>query len=146
MRKVQAKQPFPEAVAIGSYIKEHAAEQDTIALFGSEPEICFYSARHCASSYLYVYPLMEPQKFARQMQNEMMQQVRDARPRFLVYVNDIHSWGTKAALEENREFVEMAWAYAQRDYKVVDEVAIAGDPEHMWGDHAYLYVFRRTGP
>ncbi len=146
VRRVQAEEPFPEAVAIGSYIKAHSSEQDTIGLFGSEPEICFYSARHCAGSYLYVYPLMEPQKFARQMQNEMMQQVRDARPRFLVYVNDIHSWGTKAAPEENREFVDMAWAYAQRDYKLVDEVAIADDPEHMWGDHACLYVFRRTGP
>ena len=146
MRKVQAKQPFPEAVAIGSYIKEHAAEQDTIALFGSEPEICFYSARHCASSYLYVYPLMEKQKFARPMQDEMMQQIRDARPRFLVYVNDIQSWGSKAQLDENRNFVEMAWAYSQHDYELVDQVPVADDPEHLWGDRASLYVFRRTLP
>jgi hypothetical protein len=143
VRKVQAKEPFPEAVAIGSYIKTHAAEGDTIGLFGSEPEICFYARLHCASSYLYVYPLTEKQKFAHRMQNEMLQQVRDARPRFLVYVNDIHSWGSRAQLEENRGFVEMAWAYAQRDYELVDEVAVADDPEHMWGDHASLYVFRR---
>ncbi len=143
VRKVQAKEPFPEAVAIGSYLKAHASERDTIGIFGSEPEICFYAGRHCASSYLYVYPLTEKQKFARQMQDEMMREVRNARPGFLVYVNDIHSWGSKAELEENRGFVEMAWTYAQRDYELVDEVAIADDPEHMWGDHASLYVFRR---
>ncbi len=36
-------------------------------VFGSEPEICFYSQRRCVSSYLYTYPLMEKQKFAQQM-------------------------------------------------------------------------------
>ena len=145
-RRVQAKEPFPEAVAIGSYIKAHASALDTIGMLGSEPEICFYSARHCASSYLYVYPLMEKQKFAHQMQDEMMRQIRDARPRFLVYVNDIQSWGPKDQVDANRGFVEMAWAYAQGDYELVDEVLIADDPQHMWGDHASLYVFRRTGP
>jgi Dolichyl-phosphate-mannose-protein mannosyltransferase len=146
VRKMQAEEPFPEAVAVGSYIKAHSSEQDTIGLFGSEPEICFYSARHCASSYLYSFPLMEKQKFAQQMQREMMQQIRDARPEFLVYVDDIHSWGTKAALEENREFLDTAWAYAQRNYRLVDQAAVAGDPAHLWGEHAYLYIFRRTGP
>jgi len=86
---------------------------------------------------------MEKQKFAHQMQDEMMQQVRDARPRFLVYVDDIHSWGWKTQVEENRGFVDSTWAYAQRNYEVVDQVAVAGDPDHLWGDHACLYVFRR---
>jgi hypothetical protein len=142
-RRVQPGEAFPEAVAVGSYLKAHASQQDTIGLFGSEPEICFYSGRHCASSYLYLYPLMEKQKFAHQMQGEMMQQIRDARPGFLVYVDDIHSWGSKAQLDKNRGFVEMAWAYAHYNYELVDQVAVAGDPEHLWGDHAYLYVFRR---
>jgi hypothetical protein len=110
-RKIFGHDPFSEAVAAGSYIKTHSSEQDTIGLFGSEPEICFYSARHCASSYLYTYPLMEKQKFARQMQAEMIEQVQDARPRFLIYADVARSWGTKATLEENRGFLEMAWAF-----------------------------------
>ena len=145
-RKIFKDDPFAEAVAAGSYIKAHSVEQDTIGLFGSEPEICFYSSRHCASGYLYTYPLMERQKFAQQMQHDMMQQVQDARPRFLVYADVARSWGTKATLEENRGFLETAWAYAHRDYELVDQVAAADDPEHLWGDHAYLYVFRRTVP
>jgi hypothetical protein len=146
VRKVQMGESSPEAVAIGSYIKSHSAEQDTIGIFGSEPEICFYAARHCASSYLYLYPLMEKQKFAPQMQEEMMQQIREARPKFLVYVNNIHSWGSEAQLEDNRDFVEMAWAYGQRDYRMVDEVPVADDPAYLWGNHASLYVFRRIDP
>jgi hypothetical protein len=146
VHKVQAEEAFPEAVSVGGYIKEHSSERDTIALFGSEPEIVFYSGRHSAATYLYVYPLMERQKFAQRMQNEMMQQVREARPRFLVYVDNVHSWGTKAQLEENRGFVDMAWSYAHRGYELVNQTAVAGNPEHLWGDHAYLYVFRRTEP
>jgi hypothetical protein len=144
-QKIFSQDPFSEAVAAGNYIKAHSSEPDTIALFGSEPEICFYSARHCASTYLYTYPLMEKQKFAQQMQSDMMQQIQDARPRFLVYADVARSWGTKATLEKNRGFLEAAWAYAHRDYELVDQLAIAGDPEHLWGDRAYLYIFRRAG-
>jgi len=72
-----------------------------------------------------------------------MQQVQDARPRFLVYADVARSWGTKSTLEENRGFLEMAWAFSHRNYELVDQVAVAGDPEHLWGDRAYLYVFRR---
>jgi hypothetical protein len=144
--KIFGQDPFVEAVAVGRYIKEHSSGRDTIGLFGSEPEICFYSARHCASSYLYTYSLMEKQKFAGPMQRDMMQQVRDAQPKFVVYVDVARSWGTKTTLEENREFLETAWAYAHHNYELVEQVAVADDPEHSWGDHAYLYVFRRIGP
>jgi hypothetical protein len=144
-QKIFGQDPFSEALAAGAFIKSHSSEQDTIALFGSEPEICVYSKRHCASSYLYTYPLMEKQKFAQQMQGDMMQQIQDARPRFLVYIDVARSWGTQVTLEQNRGFLEAAWAYAHGDYDLVDQSAIAGDPEHLWGNRAYLYIFRRTG-
>jgi hypothetical protein len=70
----------------------------------------FYSARHCASTYLYSFPWMEEQKFARQMQNDMLQQIQEARPKFLVYADCARSWGTKATLEDNWGLPEMAWA------------------------------------
>ena len=144
--KIFGQDPFSEAIAVGNYIKAHSAEQETVALFGSEPEICFYSARHCASSYLYMYPLMEKQRFAQQMESDMMQQVEQARPRFLVYVDAVRSWETKPTYGENPEFLTMTWAYAHRDYELVDQVPIAGDPAHLWEDRAYLYVFRRNAP
>jgi len=143
-RKLFDQDPFLEAIAVGSYIRAHSSEQDEVGVIGSEPEICFYSARHCASSYLYTYPLMEKQKFARSMQNDMMQQLQSAHPSFLVYADVARSWGTQATLEENREFLERAWAYAHHNYELVEQVAIAGDPGHFWGDHAYLYVFGRN--
>lgn len=145
-RKIFDRDPFLEAVGVGSYIKAHSAEQDTIGVFGSEPEICFYAARHCASSYLYTYPLMEKQKYAEQMRQDMIQQLEDARPRFLVYADVARSWGTPATLEENRGFLERAWAFAHGNYELVEQVAVGGEAGHLWGDRAYLYVFRRRGP
>jgi hypothetical protein len=144
--KIFGQDPFSAALAVGNYIKANSSEQETVALFGSEPEICFYSARHCASRYLYMYHLMEKQRFAQQMERDMMQQVQQARPRFLVYVDAVRSWETKPRYGENPELLTMTWAYAHRGYDLVDQVAIAGDPQHLWGDRAYLYVFRRTGP
>jgi dolichyl-phosphate-mannose-protein mannosyltransferase len=144
--KIFGQDPFSEAIAVGNYIKAHSSEQETLAVFGSEPEICFYSARHCASSYLHMYPLMEKQRYAQRMESDMMQQVQQARPRFLVYVDALRSWETKPAYGENPELLTSTWAYAHRGYELVDQVAIAGDPEHLWGDRACLYVFRRIGP
>ena len=37
--------PFPEAVQIAKYIKANSNDSDKIAVFGSEPEICFYADR-----------------------------------------------------------------------------------------------------
>jgi hypothetical protein len=146
VRRIQPGEAFPEAAGVGAYLKAHSSPGETVAVLGSEPEICFYSERHCASSYLYLYPLLEKQKFARQMQNGMMQQIQDSRPRFLVFVDDMRSWGSMAQLADNHAFVEWAWTYTQRDYEFVDQVPIAGLAEAVKGDHASLYVFRRAGP
>ncbi len=142
-RKIFDKDPFVEAAVVSTYIKEHSLRQDTVGVLGSEPEICFYSGRHCASSYLYAYPLLEKQKFSGRMQNDMMQELQRAQPRFLVYVDVARSWGTKADIEHNPGFLAEAWEFAHHNYELVDRLAIAGDLEHEWGDRAYLYVFRR---
>ena len=46
-----------------------------LRVLGSEPEIYFYSHRHSATGYIYTYALMEPQKYARQMQEEMIREI-----------------------------------------------------------------------
>jgi hypothetical protein len=74
-----------------------------------------------------------------------MQQIRNARPEFLVYVDEVRSWGSGTQVQENRGFVDMTWAYAHSGYELVDEVALADDREHLRGDRASYYVFRRTG-
>ena len=59
---------FWNLIRIGTYVREHTEPGDTIAVLGSEPQIYFYSMRHSATGYIYTYGLMEPQKYAQQMQ------------------------------------------------------------------------------
>jgi 4-amino-4-deoxy-L-arabinose transferase-like glycosyltransferase len=84
--------PFLESVRIGTYVREHTEPGDTIAVLGSEPEIYFYSHRHSATGYIYTYGLMEPQKYAQQMQEEMIREIEAARPKYLISVAIVYSW------------------------------------------------------
>jgi hypothetical protein len=84
--------PFLESVRIGTYVREHTEPGDTIAVLGSEPEIYFYSHRHSATGYIYTYGLMEPQKYAQQMQQEMIREIEAARPKYLISVAMNYSW------------------------------------------------------
>jgi len=91
-RTIYAANPFPEAVRVAEYLREHCNPMDTIAILGSEPEIYFYAHRQSATGYIYTYGLMEPQRFAGQMQREMMQEIEIARPKYLVFVGVATSW------------------------------------------------------
>lgn len=84
--------PFLESLRIGTYLREHTEPWDTIAVLGSEPEIYFYSHRHSATGYIFTYALMEPQKYAHQMQQEMIREIEDAGPKYLVSVAMGYSW------------------------------------------------------
>jgi hypothetical protein len=141
-------QAFPEDVKVAEFIKARSSPQDQIGIIGSEPEICFYTHLRCASSYLYMYPLLEQQKYARQMQAEFLQELQNARPRFLVYVDDEHSWSWVPTLEENRQFLDRAWNFAHDGYKLVDRVPAPVvsiyDQYYLRQERAMFYVFERT--
>jgi 4-amino-4-deoxy-L-arabinose transferase-like glycosyltransferase len=82
-RMTYGMNPFPESLKIAEFIKANSSSEDTIAILGSEPQIFFYADRRSATSYVYVYPLMEPQPYALQMQQEMIQQIESTKPKFL---------------------------------------------------------------
>ncbi|MEW5995853.1 MAG: hypothetical protein AB1744_15865, partial [Candidatus Zixiibacteriota bacterium] len=74
--------PFIESLKIAEYIRERSSEQDTIAVLGSEPQIYFYSDRRSATGYIYMYPLMEYQEVALEVQEEMITEIERAEPRY----------------------------------------------------------------
>jgi len=84
--------PFPEAVRVSEFLRQHTPNDAKIAVLGSEPEIYFYSSRHSATGYIYTYGLMEPQKYARRMQDEMIGEIEASRPEYFVYVKSHWSW------------------------------------------------------
>ena len=91
-RKIYGSNPFPEAVKIAEYLREHTSDGDRIAVVGSEPEIYFYSHRRSGTGYIYTYGLMEPHRYAQQMQREMIQEIETARPKYLVLIAVDFSW------------------------------------------------------
>jgi hypothetical protein len=140
-------QDFPLDVQIADFIKARAHVGDEVAVLGSEPEICFYTHLRCATSYIYVYPLMEPQSFAKQMQAQMKRELDSAPPRFLVYVDNSWSWGWKPTLEENQAFLDWTWQFAHSGYKLVHQLPVVDDgkdTESLFSDRACFYIFERT--
>ncbi len=91
---------FTEAPTIGRYLREHASPEVRIAVLGSEPEIYFYAGRHSATGYIYTYGLMEPQRYAGRMQEEMIAEIERARPQYVVYVHSPTTWGREAASDD----------------------------------------------
>ena len=86
---------------ISRYLHEHMTDSDTLAVLGSEPEIPFYSRRHSATGYIYTYGLMEvkpsaegvkPQPLAETMQREMIAEIEEKKPKYIMVVDCRCSW------------------------------------------------------
>lgn len=91
-RSLYGFQPFPEAAALGEFIRSNTPPAARIAVLGSEPEIYFHARRRSATGYVYTYPLTEPQPFAAQMREEMRREIEIAQPQFIVQARGPTSW------------------------------------------------------
>ena len=129
--------PFPEAIAFGKYIKEHSDADARVAVLGSEPEIYFYAQRHSATGYIYTYGLMEEQKFASRMQQEMIGEIEKAKPEYVVKVMVPASWLRKT----NSDTTILYWAekYIRDDYRLVGIADIGMTTTYHWDDAAEGY-------
>ena len=143
--------PFLESVRIGAYVREHTEPGDTIAVLGSEPEIYFYSHRHSATGYIYTYGLMEPQKYAQQMQQEMIREIESARPKYLVSVAIVYSWLRRPDSAE--AIFNWANEYMAQNYTATGFVNITPTKtDYFFGDvpqsvetlKDYILIYRRN--
>lgn len=91
-RSIYGNNPFPESVEIANYIKANSDKSDKIAVLGSEPQIFLYADRHSATGYIYAYPLMEPQQYNKQMQQNMIDEIEKAKPKFIIFCKVSASW------------------------------------------------------
>jgi hypothetical protein len=152
-RRTYGINPFPEALKIADYIKSQSPEGAKVAILGSEPEIFFYSHRHSATGYIYTYPLMEEQKYASTMQNEMEKEIEAARPEFLVLVDVPFSWLIHA--HSDPSIFDWAAKYIDADYERVGIADIGDTTQYVWGDAVKTYgpqskwtvsIFKRKTP
>jgi hypothetical protein len=139
-REIYGSNPFPEALTIADYLKAHTSPTARIAVLGSEPEIYFYSQRHSATGYIYTYGLMEEQKYALQMQAEMIREIEASHPEYLVYVDVSSSWLARAGSPQLKNFFAWAQKYVGEQYELVGTADILDDhTEYRWDEEAKGY-------
>jgi len=153
-RTIYGANPFPEAVEIARYIKDHTTSSDSIAVLGSEPEIYFYAERLSATGHIYMYGLMENHPYAERMQLEMISEIEAARPKYVVAVNVDTSWLVRPT--SSQKILDWGENYVRNFYDLVGVIDIIGinSTRYMWDDKAsgyrhvsirYLTVFKRKG-
>jgi hypothetical protein len=152
-RMLYGYNPFPESIEVANYLREHTEPDDRIAVLGSEPQVYFYSGRKSATGYIYTYPLMEKQKFAHRMQLEMIGEIEQAKPKYIVTVSVAASW--LAHPESDRTIFNWSEKYVSANY-TLDGIAdiMPATTHYVWGADALKYqpkttnvmmVFKRRG-
>ena len=144
--------PFPEALQIAHYIKDHCSPDDRIAVFGSEPELYFYADRLSATGHIYMYGLMEYQPYAEQMQQEMIREIALAKPKYIVMVHIQKSWLARPS--SINTVIDWADSYVHAQYDLVGGIDIIDfyTTRYLWDERAsgytpisdsFLTVFKR---
>jgi hypothetical protein len=153
-RRVYGANPFPESIEVARYLAANSGPDDRIAVLGSEPQINFYAQRRSATGFMYLYPLVEPNPFGPAMQKQLIREIEQASPAFLVWVDIPSSWAARVGAA--RPIVTWAGEYLASGYHLVGRVAIRGPDrtDYAWGpdavrlgvEGANILVFRRNGP
>jgi len=136
----QTTKPFVESLAVAQYVKAVTGRSDRIQVLGSEPQIYFYAERRPASGYIYMYPLMEEQPFAEQMQEQMLKQIMADRPVYLVLVDDLSSW--LAVSEKGVSFREKLNDFVKSGYDLDGVAAVSRENEsfYVFGERSRQFV------
>lgn len=108
--------PFVEAPEIARYLQANTTPADRIAILGSEPEIYFYANRKSSTGYIYTYSLMEQQKYSQRMQDEMIDEINSAHPKYVVFVGISTSWLPRNSKEK---IIQWTDRYLRECYETV---------------------------
>jgi hypothetical protein len=131
---------FQEMKELALYIRDHSLPGDRIAVLGSEPEMYFYARRRAATKFIYLYPLMEPQPYAEQMQEEMIADMERWQPRYIAIVRSNESWFS--FLDPNAPQLLSQWPskyVAARYRRVVVADMLPDRTEYRWGTDAVSF-------
>jgi hypothetical protein len=142
-RSMYYPNPFPEAIRIADFVRQHTKPDDQIAVLGSEPEIYFYADRRSATGYIYTYALMEPHKYAPQMQREMMREIEQQNPKFIIFVAVPSSWVARP--ESDRSIFNWAYEYCTKNYAPAGIVTLSEKGSEYYFSNA-LPSFDSTQP
>ena len=128
-------EPVPESQVVAAYIRSQSPATARVAVLGSEPQIYFYSRRHSATGYIYIYGLMEPQPFALKMQHEMIAEIETNAPEFIVYSTIDSSWQRRP---DSKPDIFNWWSAYQANYDLVGlaDVVSLVETRYYWEEDA----------
>jgi hypothetical protein len=92
--RIYGRNPFPEAPRVASWLAAHAKPDDRVFVYGSEPQLLFYSGLRSASRYIFTYPLNMPYGSAAERQREVLAELEATPPHWLVVIsfNGSQNW------------------------------------------------------
>lgn len=116
-RAVYGTNPFPEAMEIGNYINRVAKPEDEIVVMGSEPQIYFYTKKHCPSRHAYFAAIVDNVPEHKVWQREFVADVEKVKPKYFIFFNHQIS----LFVQPNTDNYVFTWAnkYIQDGYKLV---------------------------
>jgi hypothetical protein len=91
-RRMYPENDFQVYPVIADYFRTHSPPTATFAVLGSEPELLFYAHRRSVTGYIYMYDLVGEQPFRKRMEKDMISEVEQGSPDFVVFVNLLFSW------------------------------------------------------
>jgi hypothetical protein len=109
--------PFPESVEIAKFLNSRTMDDDSIFIFGSEPQILLLAERKSASAFGMIYPLMRRQYIDHQVyQNKTIEQIQTNKPAYIVWVMVPTSllWDQEADLP----ILQFLNAYGEKNYRM----------------------------
>jgi len=141
---------FADTRGLAEFIRQNTPANAKLAVVGSEPQIYFHSRRRSATGYIYAYPLMERQRFAAQMQAEMIREIETAKPEYVVYVDDSMSWLRRE--DSDRRILNWWETYSAANYELIKRTPVmesvptdeaGGDTDQLRQRGALLLMERR---
>jgi 4-amino-4-deoxy-L-arabinose transferase-like glycosyltransferase len=136
-----AQNPFVESQVLAQYIRERTAPEDTIVVFGSEPELFFYAGRRSATRHIYMYPLLEEHPSALEMGKEMTRDIEASQPKFFIVVAVHNSW--KFGPNSDKSFMDRGRIYKHKHFDLVGLIEVRGPlSAYHWGPGSGIYQTR----
>jgi hypothetical protein len=128
---------FIESIPISEFITAHTDQDDRIQVLGSEPQIYFYSKRMAASGQIYMYGLMEPQKYSSEMQQELINDIARVNPKYIVFSKIATSWLVRS--NSNVHILIWSYEFVNKNYNIVGIVDIGEETVYKWMNDANAY-------
>jgi hypothetical protein len=139
IRKIYHLDFFNATKKAADFIAENSQPGARVAIFGAEPEVWFYSKRLAASGYLYVYPLLENQKFAPAMRQQFYTETVHSKPDILLYTSNEGTWYANG--DVRREMYEWCKAYCDSSFKRIAliDMPFDGPTSYYWTEDTALH-------